>query len=115
MRIGICAACFPKINALFFQPFVRETEVAHGPDRDMIKTEVVLPVIEVPTTEPLKQMIGSGMIAGNVEGVPVQNGLTTLNQVAFFSMIPVAIFLSVDLEGICHLIASDRLLLCVVY
>ncbi|EJW76663.1 hypothetical protein WUBG_12430 [Wuchereria bancrofti] len=46
----------------------------------MIKTEVVLPVIEVPTTEPLKQMIGSGMIAGNVEGVPVQNGLTTLNQ-----------------------------------
>lgn len=63
------------------QPFVREAEVAHGPERDMIKTEVVLPVIEVPTTEPLKQMIGSGMIAGNVEGVPVQNGLTTLNQV----------------------------------
>ncbi|VDK52763.1 unnamed protein product [Anisakis simplex] len=62
------------------KPYVREAEVSHGPDRDMIKTEVILPVIEVPTTEPLKQMIGSGMIAGNVEGVPVQNGLTTLNQ-----------------------------------
>uniref|UniRef100_A0A915B7I1 protein O-GlcNAc transferase n=1 Tax=Parascaris univalens TaxID=6257 RepID=A0A915B7I1_PARUN len=70
----------PLLSKADVKPFVRETEVAHGPDRDMIKTEVVLPVIEVPTTEPLKQMIGSGMIAGNVEGVPVQNGLTTLNQ-----------------------------------
>ncbi|VDM41270.1 unnamed protein product [Toxocara canis] len=70
----------PLLSKADVKPFVREAEVAHGPDRDMIKTEVVLPVIEVPTTEPLKQMIGSGMIAGNVEGVPVQNGLTTLNQ-----------------------------------
>lgn len=42
-------------------------------------TEVVVPIMEVPTTEPLKQMIGSGLIAASVEGVPVQNGLTTLN------------------------------------
>ncbi|MCP9259053.1 hypothetical protein DINM_002031 [Dirofilaria immitis] len=70
----------PLLSKAEVKPFVREAEVAHGPERDMIKTEVVLPVIEVPTTEPLKQMIGSGMIAGNVEGVPVQNGLTTLNQ-----------------------------------
>lgn len=62
------------------KPFVREAEVVHGPEKDMRKTEVVLPVIEIPTTEPLKQMIGSGMIAGSVEGIPVQNGLTTLNQ-----------------------------------
>lgn len=63
---------------------MREAEVVHGPEKDMRKTEVVLPVIEIPTTEPLKQMIGSGMIAGSVEGIPVQNGLTTLNQVSVY-------------------------------
>jgi len=36
-------------------------------------------VMEVPTTEPLKQMIGAGMIVASMEGVAVQNGLTTLN------------------------------------
>jgi protein O-GlcNAc transferase len=46
----------------------------------MKMTEVVVPVVEIPTTEPVKQMIGSGMIAASVEGIAVQNGLTTLNQ-----------------------------------
>lgn len=64
-----------------FQPFIREAEVAHGPEKDMIRTEIVVPVIEIPTTEPVKQMIGSGLIAASVEGVAVQNGLTTLSQV----------------------------------
>ncbi|VDN34300.1 unnamed protein product [Gongylonema pulchrum] len=62
------------------QKMVREAEVTHGPERDVIKTEVVLPVIEVPTTEPLKQMIGSGLVRADMEGVQVQNGLTTLSQ-----------------------------------
>lgn len=63
------------------QPLVRELEVAHGPTRELKKTEVVMPVLEMPTTDAVKQMIGTGQIAVSVDGVPVQNGLTTLNQV----------------------------------
>lgn len=59
---------------------VREAEVPHGPEKEVKVTEVVVPVAEIPTTEPVKQMIGAGMIAASVEGVAVQNGLTTLNQ-----------------------------------
>jgi protein O-GlcNAc transferase len=70
----------PLLEKAEVKPMIRETEVSHGPDKELIKTAVVLPVVEIPTTEPLKQMIGSGMIAASVEGVPVQNGLTTLNQ-----------------------------------
>ncbi|KAK0418691.1 hypothetical protein QR680_013716 [Steinernema hermaphroditum] len=70
----------PLLSKADVKPFVRQAEVPHGPEREVKKTEVVVPVVEVPTTEPLKQMIGSGMIAANVEGVPVQNGLTTLSQ-----------------------------------
>lgn len=78
------------INATNLQPLLdkvevtnitREAEVACGPDKELKKTTVNLPVLEIPTTEPVKQMIGSGMIAASVEGVAVQNGLTTLNQV----------------------------------
>lgn len=46
-------------------------------------TEVVVPVVEIPTTEPLKHMIGSGLIAASVGGIPVQNGLTTLNVIFY--------------------------------
>ncbi|KAL3115763.1 hypothetical protein niasHT_007768 [Heterodera trifolii] len=59
--------------------FVREAEVQHGPEREVKMTEVIVPVVEVTSTEPLSQMIGSGLIAASVSGVPVQNGLTTLN------------------------------------
>lgn len=45
--------------------------------------EVVVPVVEIPTTEPLKHMIGSGLIAASVGGIPVQNGLTTLTVIVF--------------------------------
>ncbi|KAI1713615.1 glycosyl transferase family 41 domain-containing protein [Ditylenchus destructor] len=72
------------VNATNLQPlldksFIREAEVKYGGEGEMKMTEVVVPVVEVPTTEPLKQMIGSGLIAASVEGVAVQNGLTTLN------------------------------------
>uniref|UniRef100_A0A914X6Z0 protein O-GlcNAc transferase n=1 Tax=Plectus sambesii TaxID=2011161 RepID=A0A914X6Z0_9BILA len=62
------------------KPLIRELEVSHGPTRELKKTEVVMPVLEMPTTEAVKQMIGSGQIAVSMDGVPVQNGLTTLNQ-----------------------------------
>ena len=58
---------------------MREAEVQHGPEREVKMTEVILPVVEVTSTEPLSQMIQIGQIAANVSGVPVQNGLTTLN------------------------------------
>lgn len=74
----------PLLEKAEIKPIIRETEVTCGPEKEVKKTNVVLPVIEVPTTEPVKQMIGSGMIAASVEGVPVQNGLTTLNQVNSF-------------------------------
>ncbi|KAI6172414.1 Protein O-GlcNAc transferase [Aphelenchoides besseyi] len=70
----------PLLDKAEVKPIVREAEVSHGPDKELIKTEVILPIVEIPTTEPVKQMIGTGMIAASVEGVPVQNGLTTLNQ-----------------------------------
>jgi protein O-GlcNAc transferase len=72
----------PLLDKAEVKPLIRQVEeVTHGPDKELKKTEVVMPVVEIPTTEPVKQMIGSGMIAASVEGIPVQNGLTTLNQV----------------------------------
>lgn len=70
----------PLLDKAEVKPLIRETEVSVGPEKELKKTAVVLPVVEIPTTEPVKQMIGSGMIAASVEGVAVQNGLTTLNQ-----------------------------------
>ncbi|CAK5116305.1 unnamed protein product [Meloidogyne enterolobii] len=66
-------------SACEVKTFVREAEVQHGPEREFKMTEVVVPVVEVTSTEPLSQMIGNGLIAANVSGVPIQNGLTTLN------------------------------------
>lgn len=70
----------PLLDKAEVKPLIREAEVVHGTEKELKKTEVILPVVEIPTTEPVKQMIGSGMIAASVEGVAVQNGLTTLNQ-----------------------------------
>ncbi|CAD5222732.1 unnamed protein product [Bursaphelenchus xylophilus] len=70
----------PLLDKTTARSLVRETEVSHGPEKEMKKTEVIMPVVEVPTTDPVKQMIGTGMIAASVEGIPIQNGLTTLNQ-----------------------------------
>uniref|UniRef100_A0A914DGF5 protein O-GlcNAc transferase n=1 Tax=Acrobeloides nanus TaxID=290746 RepID=A0A914DGF5_9BILA len=70
----------PLLAKAEVKEFIREAEVPHGPEREIKKTEVVVPVVEIPTTAPVKHMIGSGMIAASVEGVAVQNGLTTLNQ-----------------------------------
>jgi protein O-GlcNAc transferase len=70
----------PLLSKSDVKGFVRETEISNGPENSLVKEEVIVPIIEVPTTESVKQMIGSGLIAANVEGVPVQNGLTTLNQ-----------------------------------
>ncbi|CAI5445411.1 unnamed protein product [Caenorhabditis angaria] len=64
-------------------PYVREAEVVCGPGKEKIMTEVVMPIIEVPTTEPLKQMIGSGQVATSaVEGVHIQNGLAQVHHKA---------------------------------
>ncbi|CAI4229118.1 unnamed protein product [Auanema sp. JU1783] len=69
----------PLLSKVGVKSYVREAEVVCGPAKEKIKTEVVVPMVEVPTTEPLKQMIGSGMLATSVvEGVHVQNGLTQL-------------------------------------
>jgi protein O-GlcNAc transferase len=57
-----------------------EAEVPHGPDKAVKMEEVRMPVIEVPTTEPVHIMVSSGQIHADVQGVAVQNGLTTLNQ-----------------------------------
>lgn len=62
---------------------VRETEVSYGPEKEVKKTEVVVPVIEVPTTAPVETMLSTGQIQISVQGVPVQNGLTTLSQVQY--------------------------------
>ena len=67
------------LKNFFSKTFVREAEVQHGPEREFKMTEVVVPVVEVTSTEPLSQMIGNGLIAANVSGVPIQNGLTTFN------------------------------------
>ncbi|PAV88559.1 hypothetical protein WR25_21848 [Diploscapter pachys] len=67
----------PLLSKADVKPYVREAEVVCGPGKEKIITEVVVPIVEVPTTEPLKQMIGSGMVVTSVvEGVPIQNGLT---------------------------------------
>uniref|UniRef100_A0A915K9Y8 O-GlcNAc transferase C-terminal domain-containing protein n=1 Tax=Romanomermis culicivorax TaxID=13658 RepID=A0A915K9Y8_ROMCU len=59
---------------------VRETEVPHGPQKEVKKTEVILPVIEVPTTAPVETMLSNNQFQAQVQGVAVQNGLSTLNQ-----------------------------------
>ncbi|ULU01181.1 hypothetical protein L3Y34_001504 [Caenorhabditis briggsae] len=54
---------------------ILDTEVVSGPKKELVKAEVVLPVLEVPT-EPIKQMIMTGQMTMNVmEDVNVQNGL----------------------------------------
>ncbi|EYC21018.1 hypothetical protein Y032_0020g185 [Ancylostoma ceylanicum] len=69
----------PLLSKADVKHTVRETEVVYGPAKEKIKTEVVVPVVEVPTTEPLKQMIGGGLIASSVvDGVHVHNGLTQI-------------------------------------
>ncbi|GMS89216.1 hypothetical protein PENTCL1PPCAC_11391, partial [Pristionchus entomophagus] len=56
--------------------YIREAEVVHGPGKEVIRTEVVVPVVEVPTTEGVKQMIVNGQVATSLgDGVNVQNGL----------------------------------------
>lgn len=62
---------------------LEDVESTHGPDRDMKKTDVKMDVLEVHTTDAVQSMVSTGMIAASLEGVPVQNGLTTLNQVRF--------------------------------
>lgn len=64
---------------------MREAEVAHGPDKELKRTEVILPVLEVTSTASVDTMITTGQLQASVEGVPVQNGLTTLNHVSRFS------------------------------
>ncbi|EGT53159.1 CBN-OGT-1 protein [Caenorhabditis brenneri] len=54
---------------------VLDTEVVSGPKKELVRAEVVLPVLEVPT-EPIKQMIMTGQMTMNVmEDMNVQNGL----------------------------------------
>ncbi|CAD6188370.1 unnamed protein product [Caenorhabditis auriculariae] len=66
----------PLLSKADVKPYVRETEVVCGPGKEILRTEVVVPVFEVPTTEPLKQMIGTGQVATSVvDGLHVQNGL----------------------------------------
>lgn len=59
----------------------QEAEVRHGPDKVVKKENVVVPVIEVPTTAPIESMVSQGHIQISVEGISVQNGLTSLSQV----------------------------------
>ena len=35
------------IDVMYLQQNIREVEVVHGPGKEMIKTEVVVPVVEV--------------------------------------------------------------------
>nr|AAB63465.1 O-linked GlcNAc transferase [Caenorhabditis elegans] len=54
---------------------VLDTEVVSGPNKELVRAEMVLPVLEVPT-EPIKQMIMTGQMTMNVmEDMNVQNGL----------------------------------------
>lgn len=54
---------------------ILDTEVVSGPNKELVKAEMILPVLEVPT-EPIKQMIMTGQMTMNVmEDVNVQNGL----------------------------------------
>lgn len=67
----------PLLSKVDVKSYVREAEVICGPGQEKILTEVIVPMVEVPTTEPLKQMVGSGLLATSVvEGVHVLNGLT---------------------------------------
>ncbi|VDO05664.1 unnamed protein product [Haemonchus placei] len=69
----------PLLSKADVKHTIRETEVVYGPAKEKIKTEVVVPVVEVPTTEPLKQMMGGSLIASSVvDGVHVHNGLTQI-------------------------------------
>jgi hypothetical protein len=55
--------------------------VPHGPQKDQKTTDVKMPVLELPTTDSVKAMVSAGHITTQVEGIQLQNGLTTLNQV----------------------------------
>jgi hypothetical protein len=58
------------------------TEVVHGPNKEMKSAQVVMPVLEVPTSDPVRCMVSTGMISTHVvDGIVVQNGQTTLSQV----------------------------------
>ncbi|CEF64055.1 O-glycosyltransferase [Strongyloides ratti] len=70
----------PLLSKVELIPKVIETEVPHAPENEVKKTEVKMQILEVPTTEPLKDMIERREIAVSVEGVRVQNGLDTLSR-----------------------------------
>lgn len=61
------------------EPVVLETEVAYGPEKEMKPTKVVLPVLEATSAQPVVSMVSTGQVVTQVEGVPVQNGLASLN------------------------------------
>jgi protein O-GlcNAc transferase len=45
----------PLLDKAEVKPMIREAEVSHGPDKELKMTSVVTQVIEVPTTESVKQ------------------------------------------------------------
>uniref|UniRef100_A0A0K0EYK9 Probable UDP-N-acetylglucosamine--peptide N-acetylglucosaminyltransferase SPINDLY n=1 Tax=Strongyloides venezuelensis TaxID=75913 RepID=A0A0K0EYK9_STRVS len=70
----------PLLSKVELVPKVIETEVPHAPENEVKKTEVKMQILEVPTTEPLNDMIERREIVVSVEGVRVQNGLDTLSR-----------------------------------
>ena len=43
----LCEDVKNVVNVMYLQQNIREVEVVHGPGKEMIKTEVVVPVVEV--------------------------------------------------------------------
>ena len=43
----------PLLERVEVKPMIREAEVLHGPEKEIKKTEVMMPIIEVATTEPV--------------------------------------------------------------
>lgn len=53
-------------------------EVPHGPEKVVKMEEVVVPVVEIANTSAVENMVSQGHVTTSLEGVSLQNGLTTL-------------------------------------
>lgn len=86
-REGQVADNISIVNAADLSPIIEKVEIKQirqvvvpattGSDKDVQPVEVATTVLEIPTTTPIHNMISTGQIQTSLNGIVVQNGLTT--------------------------------------
>ena len=66
-----------SIHFQFIHPFVRQVKVPTTASGDGDAVEVKVTVAQLPTTKAIDNMIQNGQVQTSVNGLTIQNGLTT--------------------------------------